>query len=341
MNNATRCWALTSIAVLIVLQMKIGESPVYSAAQPNEKGVELAQVINQVRRLRLGMQSELAAPGLFVAQEGGALAGAGLALEIRRLGWGEIMDSLAAGGLDVGLIDPVAHLSARALGHDLRIVAAGSGEQASASTRSLVVPGRSTIQRVTDLADHWIGVTALGSPDHLMLQAWFGRQGIDPASVRFVELPAPLLVSALQNSRLDAALLSEPYLSAAVELGARVLDSPYGDLTKEPTPLSYFVTDGAWLSSHGEVAHRFATAIHRIHADLQASPSAYRAALVAHGGVDQALADRLALPTLQTRVTLSQVQTWADILSLPQTATTPGLAPLPLVTSDLLYDTVR
>ncbi len=299
------------------------------------------QIAGQPSALRLGLHPDAFDPSLDVAQEQGALADAGLTLEVRYLGWGEIMDSLAAGGLDVGLMSPVAFLSARALGHDLRIVAAGTAEQAAAPTRRLVVSDQSGIQRPGDLAGHWIGVLSLGSPDHLMLQSWLTGQGLDPQSVRFAELPPALLIPALVEGRLDAALLPEPYLSAVTEHGVRALDSPYSELLKEPTSLSYYVADASWLSSHGDQARRFASVIHRVHADLQADPVAHRAATVGHPALDQALADRVALPSLETHVALSQVQTWANLLPSQQTSAAPGAAPLPLVTSDILFDTVR
>jgi NitT/TauT family transport system substrate-binding protein len=342
MSNAALRWALAVILVVVAFPIKDGGNPVYAGTQPRVgTGGVLRQVVSRAGAIRLGVQPDLTDPSVFVAEDQGAPTDAGLALEVRRLGWGEIMDSLAAGGLDVGLMNPVAHLSARALGHDLRIVAAGSGEQATLPTRRLVVPGGSTMHTASDLANRWVGVAALGSPDHLMLQTWLGSQGIDPASVHFAELPAPLLVSALLAGRLDAALLAEPYLSTTVERGARALDSPYSDLTKESTPLNYFVAEGSWLSSHSDVARRFARVIHRVHADLQANPTAYRAAMVGHLGLDQALVDRMALPRLETHVSLSQVQTWADLLPPRPTATAPGAATLPLVASNILFDTVR
>ncbi|HLH22319.1 MAG TPA: hypothetical protein VK066_07335 [Chloroflexota bacterium] len=140
------------------------------------------------------------------------------------------------------------------------------------------------------------------------------------------------------DGRLDAALLSEPYLSAVTDYGVRALDSPYGDLGQGSTALSYFVADATWLSSHGDQARRFASIIHRTHADLQANPVAYRAALARHLGLDQAIADRVALPTLETRVTVAQVQRWVELL--PQLDAGHGVS-LPLVSSDILFDSVR
>lgn len=297
----------------------------------------LQQILGAQAVIRVGVQPDLADAGLFVSEQG-ALAEAGLGLEVRVLGWGEIMDSLSAGGLDVGLISPVAHLSARAMGHDLRVIAAGTAEEGSAPTRRLVVPPGSAIQRPADLVDRWVGVLSQGSPDHLMLQAWLGRQGVDPGRVHFAELSLPLLVGALVEGRLDAALMPEPYLSGLVERGARALDSPYSDLTKEPTPLSYFVAEASWLSSHGDVARRFAAMLHRTHAALQADPAAYRAATARRLGRDPAIVDRIALPILQTQVTPAQVQAWADLFPQPAAASPARLAPTP---SDLLFDSVR
>jgi NitT/TauT family transport system substrate-binding protein len=291
----------------------------------------------QGRLLRLGLQPDLADPGVFVAQERGWLAEAGLALEVRHLGWGEIMDSLAAGGLDLGLISPTAHLSARALGHDLRVVAAGPAEPPAAPTRRLATPAGSPLDKAGDLVGRRVGVPALGGADHLMLQAWLGRHGIDAASVQFVELPPALLVAGLFDGGLDAALLPEPYLSAAVERGARALESPYADLAG-PTPLAYFVADAGWLAGHAHVARRFAVALHRAHAALQADPAAYRAATVRHLGRDPAFADRVALPALETRVTPAQLQAWADAFPAQPAG---RLSPLALVAPDVLFDSVR
>jgi NitT/TauT family transport system substrate-binding protein len=274
------------------------------------------------------------------AQEQGCLASEGLALATRHLGWGEIMDSLAAGGLDVGLMSPGTHLVARGQGHDLRVIAAGAVETSASPTRALVAASGGTVQGARDLTDRWVAVAGIGGPDHLVLQEWLERQGVNPQSVRFAEIAAPQLWPAVAEGRVAAALLPEPYLTAALEQGAHWLASPYADLTGD-TPLSYFVAEAAWLREHGGVARRFAQAVHRANAYLDANPQAHREAMARHLGLEPGLVNRMALPTLETRLAPAQLQRWADLLARatpPEQAAALRRAAAPV---DVLFDTVR
>jgi hypothetical protein len=69
-----------------------------------------AQVVPAVLQLRLGVQPDLAVPSSISEQALISAERPTVNYELRYLGWGEIVDSLAGGGLDVGLISPVAHL---------------------------------------------------------------------------------------------------------------------------------------------------------------------------------------------------------------------------------------
>jgi NitT/TauT family transport system substrate-binding protein len=299
-----------------------------------------APVNAQWTELRIGLQPGPEVVGTLIAQEQRWLREAGLALEVRYLGWGEIADSLAAGGLDVGLMSPVAHLVARGQGRDLRVIAAGTVESNASPSRALVAAGGGAVRGMRDLTDRWVAVAGIGGPDHLVLQEWPERQGVDPRTVRFAEMGAPQLWPAVAEGRVAAALLPEPYLTAALEHGAHWLASPYADLTGD-TPLSYFVAEAGWLREHADVARRFAQAVHRANAYLEANPQAHREAMARHLGLEPALANRLALPTLETRLAPAQLQRWADLLARaapPEQAAALQRAAAPV---DVLFDTVR
>jgi NitT/TauT family transport system substrate-binding protein len=297
------------------------------------------QVVRPQADLRLGIQPDLALPSVLVAQEQGWLEEVGLSLELRHLGWGEIADSLESSSLEVGLLSPVAHLLVGGQGRDLRVVAAGATESATSRTRALVVAPGGPVQTGRDLASRRVVLAGSGAPDYFALLGWLERHGVDPRTVEFGEAGAPQLWPAVAEGRAAAALLAEPYLSAAVERGAQVLASPYEDQAGS-TPLSYFVADAAWLRDHGDVARRFAQAVHRAHAYLEADPTAHRDAMVRHLGFDPALTRRVALPTLETRLTPTQIQGWADLLAR---ATPPEQAASLARTAaaDLLFDSVR
>ncbi len=343
MNRVLLPWVFTLVGLMCTGALTPGGSraqpaPHSPAAVRGEAGaVALAQVTPPRVLLRLGLQPDLPLPSLMLAQEWGWLEAEGLAVELRNLGWGEIVDSLVAGGLDVGWISPTAHLLAYRQGHDLQAIAAGAVEAGASPTRGLVVAAGAPIDKAGDLVGRSVAVADVGSPDALVLQAWLDRQGIEPPTVRLVHVAPPQQWSAVAQGHVAAALLAEPYLSAALGRGARWLASPYAD---QPTdlPLSYFVADLAWLRRNGDRARRFASVIHRVHTRLQTDPVAHRAATARYLGLDAPPPDQLTVPRLETRLTAAQVEGWAAIIQ----RTAGGAQPTRAVNgAALLFDTVQ
>jgi NitT/TauT family transport system substrate-binding protein len=340
MIGRTSCSGAVMIAALLSLVIMMGRVSA-AVAQPHWiSGPVDNQVNHRLSALRLGIQPDLALLSLVVGEERGSFHEAGLALEVRHLGWGEIMDSLAAGGLDIGFVSPLAHLVARGQGNDLRVIAAGAVETSASPTRALVAASGGTVQGARDLTDRWVAVAGIGGPDHLVLQEWLERQGVDPRTVRFAEIGAPQLWPAVAEGRVAAALLPEPYLTAALEQGAHWLASPYADLTGD-TPLSYFVAEAGWLREHADVARRFAQAVHRANAYLEANPQAHREAMARHLGLEPALANRMALPTLETRLAPAQLQRWADLLARATPPEQAAALTRAVAPADVLFDSVR
>jgi NitT/TauT family transport system substrate-binding protein len=189
-----------------------------------------------------------------------------------------------------------------------------------------------------------VAVAGVGGPDYLVLQAWLEHQGVDADAIRYGEIRMEQQLAALAEGRVAAALLAEPYLSVALERGARIVGAPYADPYLEPLgglPLSYFVAEAGWLQTHGDVARRFAQAVHRTHAELQANPAAHREAALGERGLAPAVAARVGLPTLATHVTVPQLQAWADLMGRPQPGQAAASPAHLTISPDLLFDTVR
>ncbi len=60
------------------------------------------------------------------------------------------------------------------------------------------------------------------------MREWLQRNGVDPSSVQFLEIPFPQMADALFQNRLDAVWNVEPFLTFMVRSGnARVIAYPY------------------------------------------------------------------------------------------------------------------
>ena len=91
----------------------------------------------------------------------------------------------------------------------------------------------SPIKTASDLNGKTIAGNGLGNIMQIASAAWMAKNGGDPSTAKFVELPFSEMPLALQSGRIDAAMISNPLLGVALTQGARILGdaldaSPHG-----------------------------------------------------------------------------------------------------------------
>jgi NitT/TauT family transport system substrate-binding protein len=191
----------------------------------------------------------------------GYLARAGLAVEPQMLANGAAtIAAIMGGSIDLGGSNSLSFLQAREKGLPLKIVAPQAIYRTGAASTALVTGTDSALRTGRDLAGKVVAVNALGGSPHIAVKAWIDKSGGDAGTVHFVELPFPAMPAALAGGRVDAAMIAEPALTAALEQG-RLLADAYGAIG--PLWLSdCIVATETWLDANGDVARRFAQALH-------------------------------------------------------------------------------
>jgi NitT/TauT family transport system substrate-binding protein len=271
----------------------------------------------------------------YQADERGLFVEEGLSVELHIMPTNsEALLALMGGSLDVTSTSVASHLLMRDQGADLRVVAAGTTERRGNPVHGLLVAAGSPIQTARDLEGKTIAVSTTTYGDRLMVQAWLESHGVDPNSVNFMDLPTGHHLSALAEGRAHAASAEEPFLSLGLSQGARLLAHHYTDMNPA-TVLSYYVATGAWLSGHGEDALRFARAVHRANALLQADPQARQEAMAQHLGLTIDASRGVSAEVLETRVAPEGLAWWID------TGRRLGLFRTPLSAQDILFDSAR
>ena len=84
----------------------------------------------------------------------------------------------------------------------------------------VAAPGR-TLVRPRDLIGKTLSVGSANSPVHMGAREWLEKNGVDEDDVDIVYIPFPQVVGALAGARLDAAVVAEPFLTQALEQGAK------------------------------------------------------------------------------------------------------------------------
>jgi NitT/TauT family transport system substrate-binding protein len=329
-----RLW-LPLLAVGLLASLTALRPDAGAAASRGAATAPAASVAPQLTTLRYGTLPVTGFLGLYLANEQGWLAEEGIALDLQTMAGGaEIVPAMIGGSLDMGIANAFSHVVARDQGFDVKAVAAGASEARGSPTHAILVRGDSPIQSAQDLVGRTMATNTLNNIDHVMQMTWLQNAGVDPRQVNIVEVPFPQHPAALAQSRVDAIGPTEPFVTAALGQGARVLAYHYTD-TNPVTLIAYYAAIGDWLSRNADVAPRFARAIHRANTFLTANPDDTRAAAVRLLNLPEDLATRANFERFETSIDPAGIQWWID------TGRRFGIITNQLNPQDFLYETVR
>lgn len=121
----------------------------------------------------------------------------------------------------------------------------------------LQVAADSPIRNARDLNGKTIGCFGLGDLDQLATSEWVDKNGGDASTLKFAEIPFGASADALVQHRIDAMILIEPILDAALAAGkTRTIGDAYGAIDSRFLITAYIARPD-WLSAHADVARRF------------------------------------------------------------------------------------
>lgn len=170
--------------------------------------------------IRVGSLAEDELTPVVYAQKNGLFAKAGLNVDLQILNSGAATAAAVAGGaLDVGLSSLLPLINAHAHGVPLEMVAPGLLWLTGSPTAGLMTLKSSTIATGADLNGKTLSTKALKDLGEIGIRAWIDQNGGDSQTVRFVELPSPAVVAALESNRVVAANLIDPLYSDALASG--------------------------------------------------------------------------------------------------------------------------
>jgi NitT/TauT family transport system substrate-binding protein len=183
---------------------------------------------------------------------------------------------------DIGYVGWVPAMIARTQGIPLTAVAASDVEGTSNADnwQNILVRGDSDIRRPADLANKTIAVNALKGVGEVMIKAALRKRGVNPNSIRLLAMPFPTMPAALRNRQVDAIWTPEPFMTQALNDGARIVMAP-GPVLGRFWPIGTYVAHNDWVRRNPALARRFRTAMHRSLAYAQSHPAEIRELLPA------------------------------------------------------------
>ena len=108
-------------------------------------------------------------------------------------------------------------LKAAGSGLDVVAVAASVFETEDNPSTLLMVSKESGIASAKDLVGKLVATPTIGGVIHVSVLYWLKKNGVDPSSVRAVEVPFPAMADQLKAKRVDAVETVEPFAGSAAQ----------------------------------------------------------------------------------------------------------------------------
>jgi NitT/TauT family transport system substrate-binding protein len=228
---------------------------------------------------------------LLYAQQSGLFRRAGLDVIINRATSGAaIAAAVVSGTYDVGLISLMATINGHARGLPFVMIAPSLMANSEAPDGLLITAKDSPVRSMRDLAGKLVSVTAIRGIDWVAVNAYAVQFGIDPETIKFVELPMSSVPAALEQHRVDAGTVTNPTLEKAMATGNfRSLGNPLDGIAKH-WMIAAWSTTSDFLAKNRDTVDRFAGAMHAASDYAMAHNSETAPLIAAFTGVEPAVA---------------------------------------------------
>jgi NitT/TauT family transport system substrate-binding protein len=221
----------------------------------------------------------------------------------------DIITTMVSGDTQFGFVGYVPALSASSQGLPVKVVANSDNGAATAKKEwtQILVTKDSPIREAKDLEGKTIASNALKGVGEVVIKASLDKQGVDPNSIKLIEVPFPEMPGALERGRVDAIWAPEPFLTQVLGTGARSIDAPLVTLGKNYVNGAYVTTE-EYLGENADVVERFAKAMRRSNEYAGSHPEEVRAILGDYTQIPPDVAQKILLPSWPPEINRTQLE---------------------------------
>jgi NitT/TauT family transport system substrate-binding protein len=239
---------------------------------------------------------------------------------------GESVNKLISGEVDISYSSYTPFFLAESKGAGkakggIKIVADASS--AGPNSTMVVALPTSSVKKVQDMAGKRVAVTATGTISDLLTMSTLKSKGVEYKDIKWVKTPFPATAEALKSGNVDAAFVTEPFLSQTqTEAGALpIFDTATGPTADMPT--AGWGSTGDFVSKNKNTIAAFQRAMQR-GTDLALSDrSLVEPLLVKFSGVDENIAKVATLLTFQSKLDATRIQRVPDLMQEFEVITAP------------------
>ena len=246
---------------------------------------------------------------LWCGMETGGFAAEGVEIQPTVVGRGSrVVEAMVGGSLDVGMLATLTAIQAAERGLQITLIApAGTVGPGPQTSTALVTRKAGGITSVTQLRGKIIGVNQLGNHNYMVVAETLSRAGIGKDQVTWQEVDFPHMVMALEQGRIDAANLPEPYLTALRDAGSANEIATQEQVAAGLSIAAYAVLR-PWYDAHRSVVERFQRGIARGLEACQRDPARMRDILARATRLTPETARRMGIAQLRPAFTRGELE---------------------------------
>jgi len=300
-----------SAAVAAFAAVSLALTACSGASTPSTSGD--AGAPTELEHVKVGVLPNIDVAAIYLGESKGFFEEEGIDLELVQAASGSaVVPAVVSGDLDFGFSNVAALLTASQKGLPLKAVSAGvysTGESGNDIAATVAADG-SDISSIADLDGKNVAVTSLGGIFPLTIRYLSSQAGI---SVNLVELGAADTPAALETGQVDAAVMSEPFLSQAKADGAVEIFSNFADMKDNFMVAAYFTT-ADYIGKNSETVEKLQAALAKAFAYANENPEEVRAILSEYTELSDEVKANAVLPKFDTEVDIETLQLLADLL---------------------------
>jgi NitT/TauT family transport system substrate-binding protein len=249
-------------------------------------------------RITVGIVPVIDTAPLFLGIEKGFFANRGLDVTpVPAPGGAVVVPAVLTQQNQFGFSNVVSLLAARDAGLPLAAIAGGSSSTGSVEDdfSAVLVKNGSSLRRPRDLEGKTVAINSLNNIGDTTIRTAVEKDGGDPKTVKFIELPLPEMPAQLSQGRVDAVWTSEPFRSQILGSGGRVL---FNNLvaTHPRLQLAQYFTSEEFKAENPGVVDDFVSGLNESMTYASEHPDEAREILLTYTRITREVADSVVLP---------------------------------------------
>ena len=231
-------------------------------------------------------------------------------------GGAQIVAGTISGGFDIGFSNATSLIIAGSKKVPVQIIAEGvlAGEKPDAKSAfdGMLVKKDSPIKSIKDLEGKTVSVNTLQNVGPLSINRAMEKAGGDYKKIKYVEVPFPEAVDALNAGRVDAAWVVEPFVSQGKSEGDRVVGYPFEEVAPSLTVATYFAAK-PYIEKNPDVVERFTRAIKKSLEYSESHPEVVRKVVLEYTKIPPPAAKGMVLPHWQSQLDRDTIETTSSL----------------------------